>query len=42
LFDHELEEAVRMAHQLYNTGVHSFKIEGRLKDVSYVKNITAY
>ncbi|MDR2145370.1 MAG: U32 family peptidase [Tannerella sp.] len=27
---------------LMNAGVSSFKIEGRLKDVSYVKNVTAY
>lgn len=32
---HDLEE-------LLDAGVTSFKIEGRLKDVSYVKNITAY
>ena len=30
-----LEEMIRL-------GVRSFKIEGRLKDISYVKNITAY
>lgn len=28
--------------EMINAGVSSFKIEGRLKDVSYVKNITAY
>ena len=28
--------------QMLDAGVTSFKIEGRLKDVSYVKNITAY
>lgn len=28
--------------ELMDAGVSSFKIEGRLKDVSYVKNITAY
>ena len=28
--------------QLIQAGVTSFKIEGRLKDISYVKNITAY
>ena len=28
--------------QMIDAGVSSFKIEGRLKDVSYVKNITAY
>jgi 23S rRNA 5-hydroxycytidine C2501 synthase len=27
---------------LIDAGVHSFKIEGRLKDVSYVKNVTAF
>jgi len=27
---------------LINAGIRSFKIEGRLKDLSYVKNITAY
>lgn len=29
-------------HSLLEAGITSFKIEGRLKDVSYVKNITAY
>lgn len=28
--------------ELINAGVSSFKIEGRLKDISYVKNITAF
>lgn len=28
--------------KLINCGVKSFKIEGRLKDISYVRNITAY
>lgn len=28
--------------ELLDAGVSSFKIEGRLKDISYVKNITAY
>ena len=28
--------------QLINAGVKSFKIEGRLKDINYVKNVTAY
>ncbi len=28
--------------ELIDAGIHSFKIEGRLKDVSYVKNITAF
>ncbi len=32
---HNLEE-------LINAGISSFKIEGRMKDVDYVKNITAY
>lgn len=27
---------------LIDAGIHSFKIEGRLKDVSYVKNVTAF
>jgi len=29
-------------HDLVLTGITSFKIEGRLKDIAYVKNITAY
>lgn len=29
-------------HSLLEAGITSFKIEGRLKDASYVKNITAY
>ncbi|RLD55373.1 MAG: collagenase-like protease, partial [Bacteroidetes bacterium] len=29
-------------NELINAGVSTFKIEGRLKDVSYVKNITSY
>ncbi|MCX6308843.1 MAG: U32 family peptidase [Bacteroidia bacterium] len=28
--------------ELMDAGIHSFKIEGRLKDVSYVKNVTAF
>ena len=28
--------------KLINCGVNSFKIEGRLKDISYVRNVTAY
>jgi len=28
--------------ELIDAGIHSFKIEGRLKDVSYVKNVTAF
>ena len=39
-----LKDMNRSAHieQMLDAGVTSFKIEGRLKDVSYVKNITAY
>ena len=29
-------------YQMIEAGITSFKIEGRLKDISYVKNITAY
>lgn len=29
-------------NELINAGITSFKIEGRLKDVGYVKNVTAY
>ena len=29
-------------HQMINAGISSFKIEGRLKDVDYVKNVVAY
>ncbi len=29
-------------HQLVDAGITSFKIEGRLKDIAYVKNVTAY
>ncbi len=32
----------RNLEEMMDAGVSSFKIEGRLKDVSYVKNITAY
>ncbi len=28
--------------EMISSGIYSFKIEGRLKDISYVKNITAY
>ena len=28
--------------ELIKAGITSFKIEGRLKDISYVKNITAF
>lgn len=31
-----------MIEEMLDSGVTSFKIEGRLKDVSYVKNVTAY
>ena len=39
-----LKDMNRSEHieELMDAGVHSFKIEGRLKDVSYVKNITAF
>ena len=39
-----LKDMNRSAHieQMLDAGVTTFKIEGRLKDVSYVKNITAY
>lgn len=29
-------------HEMINIGVNSLKIEGRLKDIPYVKNVTAY
>ena len=29
-------------HEMADAGITSFKIEGRLKDIAYVKNITAY
>ncbi len=32
----------RYIEQMIDAGVSSFKIEGRLKDVSYVKNVTAF
>ncbi len=32
----------RSLEEMMDAGVRSFKIEGRLKDVSYVKNVTAY
>lgn len=32
----------RSLEEMMDAGIRSFKIEGRLKDVSYVKNITAY
>lgn len=28
--------------ELLNAGIYSFKIEGRLKDIAYIKNVTAY
>lgn len=34
--------ASKYLSELVNTGVKSFKIEGRLKDKNYVKNVTAY
>ncbi len=37
----DLNQSVHLA-ELIDAGVTSFKIEGRLKEVSYVKNITAY
>ena len=39
-----LKDMNRSAHleAMMDAGVRSFKIEGRLKDVSYVKNVTAY
>ena len=39
-----LKDMNRSAHleAMVDAGVRSFKIEGRLKDVTYVKNITAY
>ena len=39
-----LKDMNRSAHleAMMDAGIRSFKIEGRLKDVSYVKNVTAY
>jgi len=37
----DMDRSARL-QELIDAGVYSFKIEGRLKDVSYVKNITAY
>ena len=34
--------ASNLVDEMKNAGVYSFKIEGRLKDINYVKNITAY
>lgn len=34
--------ASRYIEELINAGVKSFKIEGRLKDINYVKNVVAY
>lgn len=34
--------ASRLVNEMASAGVYSFKIEGRLKDINYVKNITAY
>ena len=35
-------DASRHIAEMINAGITSFKIEGRLKDIDYVKNITAY
>ena len=35
-------DASRHISEMINAGITSFKIEGRLKDIDYVKNITAY
>ena len=35
-------DASRHLQEMINAGISSFKIEGRLKDINYVKNITAY
>lgn len=34
--------AARQLENMINAGITSFKIEGRLKDMGYVKNVTAY
>lgn len=34
--------AAQHIESMINAGITSFKIEGRLKDISYVKNVTAY
>lgn len=34
--------AAQQLQQMANAGITSFKIEGRLKDMAYVKNVTAY
>lgn len=34
--------ASNLVNKMAEAGVYSFKIEGRLKDINYVKNITAY
>ena len=34
--------ASNLVNEMAKAGVYSFKIEGRLKDINYVKNITAY
>lgn len=34
--------AAKQLRQMVDAGICSFKIEGRLKDMSYVKNVTAY
>lgn len=35
-------DASRHLEEMINIGVSSFKVEGRLKDIDYVKNITSY
>ena len=35
-------DASRHLHEMIDAGISSFKVEGRLKDIDYVKNITAY
>ncbi len=35
-------DASRHIAEMINAGITSFKVEGRLKDIDYVKNITAY
>lgn len=34
--------AAKHLHEMVDVGITSFKIEGRLKDMGYVKNVTAY
>ncbi|MBQ8721683.1 MAG: U32 family peptidase [Paludibacteraceae bacterium] len=35
-------DASHHLHEMIDAGISSFKIEGRLKDINYVKNITSY